>query len=537
MAFGMLVSASRDAPTYDEVAHIAAGIAYVKLHDLRFETDHPPLVQLLASMPFRFIDVHLPSDTEEIDRASRGEASAVQPELAYGVRLLYESGNDPAHILWLARLPMIVLSLLFALVVFGFARDLFGNAGGLVALAVATLTPDLLAHGRLVNTDVAVAGFALTTAWFLWRAARGSRWWFAGAGAAFGAALASKHSALILIPPLLAVTAVSASANCEGIRRRLLRAAVACGAIVGIGFAVVWASYVVADAGLDYDRRNVAAESATGVMASVADRLPVPEPYRVGVRFRVADVQGERGGYLFGKLYEGGKVVFYPALLAVKTPLGIFALWIIGLFVAFRAGLGKEIGVYLLVIPGFFLLVAVLSQINIGVRHVLLVPLFMSVACGAVAHLKTRFKPAVAGGLLLAAAISVWYVFPSYLAYANEAFGGPNHLDRVASDSNLDWGQDLSRLREWMDRNHPGEPLAIAYFGAAPIDAYGFVDAVDLTQLRPVYFDGLVAVSASYYSHVPALHDYFRSIGVVGKPIARIGYSILIYRSTSPWLR
>ena len=42
--------------------------------------------------------------------------------------------------------------------------------------------------------------------------------------------------------------------------------------------------------------------------------------------------------------------------------------------------------------------------------------------------------------------------------------GGAEHL----MNSNLDWGQDLINLREWLEANAPGERVGIAYFGQIP---------------------------------------------------------------------
>lgn len=555
MATAMLLSAAKDAPTFDEVGHLASGIAYTKLHDLNFNVDHPPFVQLLSSLPYRFLDINLPPGPSEVDRETRGEVFTREAEALYGNRLLYESGNDPGRVLWLSRLPLIFLTLLFALVVFGFTRDLFGNAGAVLALAVATLTPDLIAHGRLVNTDVAVSGATLATVWFLWRAAHRDPRWLAAAGVAFGVALASKYSALIVLLPIVALTAFAAWLRGGPGRTRAIRAIVWILVTQALALAVVWGTYLLADPQLRYERPNVRAAAASGPLASIADRLPVPEPYRVGVRFRIDDESAGRVGYLFGEVYRQGKIIFYPALLAMKTPIGILLMWAAGVIAILASGNRKNLLLFLLVPPLFYLLIAMMSTINIGARHVLVVPLFLAVATGAIATVRVRGRAVVATILTLAAAVSAWRVFPSYLAYANEAFGGPGRLYRHVADSNVDWGQDLRRLAEWMRKNHPGERVAILYVGTPRIAHYGFdaSNSWDLEVERPEHVEGFVAVSATYYSLFTAragdrdkvvvhafgteeslgtsdLRSYLQSIGVVGDPITTIGHSILIFR-------
>jgi hypothetical protein len=90
---------------------------------------------------------------------------------------------------------------------------------------------------------------------------------------------------------------------------------------------------------------------------------------------------------------------------------------------------------------------AMQSGTNIGYRHILVVPAFLAVATGALAGLRVRGRrvAVAAVALVLLAGVSAWRVYPSYLAYTSELFGGPDRGYRLVADSNLDWGQDLAR--------------------------------------------------------------------------------------------
>ena len=62
-----------------------------------------------------------------------------------------------------------------------------------------------------------------------------------------------------------------------------------------------------------------------------------------------------------------------------------------------------------------------------------------------------RYYTAVAAVLSVLSTLSV---APHYLAYFNEAFGGPaNGYKFLADSSNLDWGQDLKGLKRFMEKN------------------------------------------------------------------------------------
>ena len=74
------------------------------------------------------------------------------------------------------------------------------------------------------------------------------------------------------------------------------------------------------------------------------------------------------------------------------------------------------------------------------------------------------------GAVLVAAhMISALTVFPNYIAYANEAWGGPKNLHNLLSDANVDWAQQLYQVKEWQDK-HPSEECWFAYFAHPEID-------------------------------------------------------------------
>ncbi|HEX8864574.1 MAG TPA: glycosyltransferase family 39 protein, partial [Lentzea sp.] len=152
MAFAMVTAAVQQTPTVDEPVYVGAAVVQLDQHSLRYNPEHPPLGKLIMGAGLVFAGVRL-------DPSFDGDQTAL------GRHVLYESGNDPGWLLLLARLPMIVLTLLFGLVVFLFARDLFGRVGGLVALALYALSPDVIAHGSLATLDVPTAGFLLTSVW------------------------------------------------------------------------------------------------------------------------------------------------------------------------------------------------------------------------------------------------------------------------------------------------------------------------------------------------------------------------------------
>ena len=60
---------------------------------------------------------------------------------------------------------------------------------------------------------------------------------------------------------------------------------------------------------------------------------------------------------------------------------------------------------------------------------------------------------------------------PDHLAYFNQVVGGPRQGHHYLVDSNLDWGQDLKRLKAWMEEHKVGSVM-LSYFGMTAPEFY-----------------------------------------------------------------
>ncbi len=121
-----------------------------------------------------------------------------------------------------------------------------------------------------------------------------------------------------------------------------------------------------------------------------------------------------------------------------------------------------------LVLPVVYLfLTGMATSYNIGIRHML--PVYPLLAAAAVLVL-FRALPARAAAAVLAAGVTIQAaetlaVHPHELSFFNAAIGGPSHGAAWLNDSNLDWGQDLSRLVTRLRADGEEEGTTIAYFG------------------------------------------------------------------------
>jgi len=136
-------------------------------------------------------------------------------------------------------------------------------------------------------------------------------------------------------------------------------------------------------------------------------------------------------------------------------------------------------------------------------------------------------QPSTKRQKLLVAALVVWTVvsslnvFPHSLSYFNELAGGPRCGHNHLVDSNIDWGQDLFRLKAWYDQHREARPLYTDVRSALPLDLYGIEsDSVEY-PLRP----GWYAVSVHRLREHSSIYEQIP----LDAPDARVGFSIYVY--------
>ena len=210
-----------------------------------------------------------------------------------------------------------------------------------------------------------------------------------------------------------------------------------------------------------------------------------------------------------------------------------------------EAGGGREVW-FLLVPAGVYLLVAMSSQLNIGVRHVLpVIPLLLVfAAAGAWSLVRGDRRWGWVVGVLVAAhvASSAW-AFPNYMPYANEAWGGSGQTYKYLSDSNTDWGQQLKSVSAYVKANGIKD-CWFAYFVAPFIEpadygipcrllpTYDTSGAVNLDV--PAQVSGVVLMSAAdqngFEFGTKVRNPYQTFMG--RRPEAVIDHGVLVFRGT-----
>ncbi len=511
----MLGSAVNDSLTMDELAHIPAGYSYVKLFDYRLNPEHPPLVKALAGLPLLFLDLKFPTNV-------KSWAEDINGQWTQGSIFIFESGNNPEELIFWARLPMILLTILLGAVFYWWTRKNFGRRVAIIALVLFAFSPTILAHGRLVTTDIgATLGFLIGIVTFL-RFLESPTWKnTALAGIVFGIAQLLKYSVFLLVPVYGILLVAWALAELHLSRRERLRLFVSlAGKTVVIGaIGIVIISLVYAPLTMNYPVERQLSDS-TQILQSFGNRelvnlqywlvtQPITRPfahYLLGLLMVIQRAAGGNDAYFLGEVSSAGSRLYFPLLYLLKEPLVLHILTLAALGLALvrvwhvRPWSAKRLGYWIhnnfiifasLFFVLFYWAYSMRSPLNIGVRHVL--PTFpfiyLLVSREIAGWLRGTLNPTPANWrewivslyktylapiprYIVLAAIFIWFIlgallsYPNFISYYNELGGGTTRGYRIAVDSNYDWGQDLKRLVKYVKDNNI-QKINLDFFGGA----------------------------------------------------------------------
>lgn len=546
-----------DSPTMDEQNHLARGLAFLRTGDPRLSVEHPPLVNSLSALPLLLLDVRLPTD----------HPSWQQPEgwYAFAEQLLWVYNQDVSRIIFLARLPIVWLTLGLSLLVYCFARRLWRRRdAAFLAFYLVLLDPNMMAHGRYTTTDAGGAFFLLLAFFLLWRLWQPGGWRWGrlfAAGVGLGLAIGSKLSALAFVPIWIVLAFLPLYGDSSGIAngrqwlagagRRLLQLALA-----GLlALPILW---------LIFGAEWGAPAWRSSELAFLHGRaVPMPTFWSGIEQIVLLSRHGRMSAFLLGRFSEDGFTAYFPVAFLVKTPLPTLFLLAAAVFLLLHRPATRRRTLFLLLPALLYFLLSLQSALNIGYRHLLpLLPLLF-VLIGGVAtcgrsesrvasgepdsplrprHVKRYGRHLALSAAVLYLLLSMLWIHPHYLSYFNGLAGGPANGYRVLLDSNLDWGQDLFRLQAWMAENEV-ERLRLSWFGTADPAYYG-LQYEPLPGL-PRHFDlwwnvpfniaapepAIYAISATNLWEIPlraeekTVFAWFRA----REPDDRVGYSILIY--------
>ncbi len=550
----LALSANANSITWDEDDHIFAGYMMWKTADYGLNPEHPPLVKLVATLPILRLPLVVPKLQ---NRSFKYEA------YLDGKDLLFK--NDANQILLRVRLAASFFTLLLALLVFLAAQEMFSTAAGFFALALLAFDVNLLAHGATVTTDVGITCFMFATVYAFYRYTKApSIPRLLLTGLAFGLALAAKHTGVLVFPILVLLAicelvirprASDKEGRVESRGRQALRLAGSIVAISILGVGILWAFY-----GFRYAARpdglqlNPALSETIGQLSRPHEAAVVkacarfhllPESYLMGL----ADVRNMSDfyqSYVLGKIYAHGQWFYFPLAFLIKSTSAFLFLFAIAIFAIATGRLRRWREILYMTVPAsFYLFVAMISRMNIGVRHILCLYAFFAVLIGgALWALIQRHRAWIYVVVVLLAyqAVTAIRMYPAYMAYANEFWGGPTQTWKLLSDSNVDWAQQLKATKRYIDEHHI-QDCWIIYFAEPVVDIryYGIpcrtLPTMDSAWIgedidTPPEIDGTLFFSAgdlSGFEFGPGKMNPYADFKKI-KPVASIDYGIYVFQ-------
>mgnify|MGYP001574125648 CR=1 FL=1 len=536
---------------WDERCYIGAGKYILKTGNFEYNIfrAHPPLsfyINSIFLLPLKFDDKMYSSD------------DCWQT----GYDMAYHSGYSPKLILILARLPFIIMSMILALYVFYWSRQLYGVKSGFMALALYTFSTSIISQSNLALTDFTATFFIFITMYHYWKfwALKQKKHMYL-ASIFFGLSLLSKLTGMVLIPILIILTLYGAFNGRKNIKdlssniKTLLT-------IFIIGFLVMFLAFGFqfkplksvmpshyAERAYEEFGNKFENEKIRNLAVYAFEKIPLPFPaYFFGLgAVGFTSKEGILKIFLDGDVFSKSPWYYPPAVLFYKTQASLFLLLILSIIFFKKIKSGNISDEYIQIMPMMLVFVLfMLNNMTVGLRHILPIYPFMFLFISKIARLKNVLTNIAILILMMHYVVSSLLIFPHYFAYFNEFAGGPANGYKHLVGANIDNGQDLPGLKKFME-DHNLQKINLSYLGSIDPKEY-----VNYDYLPSPYFQhwvpdykpyvtvtkrnedcsekkGWVAISITNLQNVYMVNETCFNWLKKYEPVTKIGYSIFVY--------
>jgi 4-amino-4-deoxy-L-arabinose transferase-like glycosyltransferase len=513
MGLQMLAVISRKSIIVDEIVMIPSAYYHLAAGDFQLVNEHPPFSKILAALPLLFVQ---PNEV----RPDQANASSLSSEAKWAYQESFWANNVEhfESISFWSRVPMIALAVALGLLIFRFARKLFGARAAVLAVVLYTLEPTVLAHGRVVQTDIPAAFGYLLFFMALYHFAEKNTWRRAVLlGLAAGLAILAKYS-MLLVGPVLALFFLAFLVRrwrMPEVRTRLLAhmALVMLAVLTAINAAYFFRHRQMGDADVQWIQSSFHAygDTLTTTVRLLAHFLPVD--FVLGVLFQFWHNGQGHSASLLGMYSERGWWYYFPVAFVLKSTIPFLLLSLVsvgwGVYQSIR---NRDRRFIWLVVPVAVYAVFVLfSHINIGVRYLLPAYPWLFILGGALLDRLIKIRRAYRSGALIALSLLCWMAIETYRAFPDEMV----YMNQLASraphwwylsDSNVEWGDDARAVAAFLHER--GEKrVGDAFLGGFFSLHYYGIERVDWlvpeSRIDPPHY---LAIGASYFngSTIPA---------------------------------
>lgn len=491
--------------TNDEPEHLVAGLEAWRFGEFKHWHDQPPLARLLFALPL----LRTNWNYQLID-------NQVHPV-------------TPAAEVWLYRSRPInvVFGVTLLLLLWSTTRRVFSEGAANFVLALAALSPDLVAQFSVATIDGAGALFVFACVLQVMRYRQEPSSW---QGIVLGVLLGCMLLAKFNTPPLfaLALLFVLASGCSRWWPRWRELQWERTARVFALACLVVWAGYFFHVSKVTFDNQMVTIHFSGYTKILQYDMPTLNRPITIflpacewmtGIGMVVFhNMEGHRS-FLLGQYNLHGSKLYFPVAMLLKWPLIVLILAALGAFlVVRRPSAGRRELLLMSIFPAVYFAFAIFTHINIGVRHLLPIYPFLLLYAGAVWEQarRVRWAETLLVLLVLVQAADAARYAPDYLSYFN-VLVRPENSWKYLSDSNTDWGQGMFALREYQ-AEHPNNAIHLAYVGEVDPAFYG-IRYIRLNE--PDHPHGTVVVSATHLSG-ELLKDHYAYRWLLQYPVKTI---------------
>ncbi len=457
--------------TTDEPLHLTRGVAWWQAPDTRLSWPHPPLAHIVTGAPAALVRTGPP--IEQL----RGYSNANMPRASMAY---FQSYDQARHELRVARWMMIALTLLMTVYLYEWTRRRYGPRLAWMVTLLFVANPVLLAHAKLVTTDVPVALVTLFSVlqlhdYLLSRSRLALLGLMVGVAGLVTVKLTGALIAFILLlPAVLFAIAGRGRFSGAGPKRRFLLLARDVLLTAMVALFAINAVYRFDDTGLTVAEISEhpappgkmlrELDEKSPLLRMVPSWMPIPVPYTYLFSLEYVRSHNRKGhsSYFRGKQRSSGTPGYFPIMLGAKLPAGMLLLLVAGVVLAAKRRLvGVPFNVWLhAYVASAYLLLTFNAHINIGVRHALpAVPSLAFLAAHAANALWAagHVQRAFAAVCLVSVVAGTLLAHPRYIGDFNWFVGGRTGGHRL-SVVGEDWGQDLNELAHWQEQN--GVPIS-----------------------------------------------------------------------------
>jgi len=368
------------------------------------------------------------------------------------------------------RYVTLIVCLLTGFFIYTWSKQLFGEKGGILSLFLFVFCPNLNGHAILLTTDAYTALFTVSTAYYYWKFIKRSGWkYFLAFSISLALAQIAKYSMIHLYFFLAIVSIfvlIKRKTIFTGFGRNFARLIV----LKVIIIFIINLGFIFNHTGKSLDELKMTSQAFTNLQNSFIGSipLPVPEPYIVGLdqttymnELGAGDPNVSGANYLLGeKRTATGFWYYYLVVFLFKTPLTALLLLIAAIIFLFvrkkKEGHPNTMLFLLGLVFYFFFVLGFQNNVQIGIRHALMVYPLLYVLGGFIVQLPFYQKRAklFSSLAIIYSLATYYYFFPNLISYSNELIPIKKDAYKVMADSNLDFGQGWYALEKYL-KSHP----------------------------------------------------------------------------------